>query len=61
MIKTIYEDNDVLVVDKPEGIIVFPEGGSLESGEKTLIDGLVEKYPELRMRAKRQDMELYTD
>ncbi|MCX6723153.1 MAG: RluA family pseudouridine synthase [Candidatus Staskawiczbacteria bacterium] len=47
-IKIIYEDNDVLVVDKPEGIVVFPEGESLKSGEKTLIDELIEKYPELK-------------
>jgi 23S rRNA pseudouridine1911/1915/1917 synthase len=47
-IKIIYEDNDVLVVDKPTGIVVFPEGESLKSGEKTLIDCLTEKYPELK-------------
>jgi 23S rRNA pseudouridine1911/1915/1917 synthase len=47
-IKIIYEDNDVLVVDKPTGIVVFPEGESLKSGEKTLIDYLIEKFPELK-------------
>jgi len=47
-IKIIYEDNDILVVDKPAGVIVFPEGESLKSGEKTLIDYLIEKYPELK-------------
>jgi len=46
-IKTIYEDNDVLVVEKPAGIVVFPEGESLKSGEKTLIDELIKKYPDL--------------
>lgn len=45
-IKIIYEDNDVLVVDKPAGIITFPEGDISE--EKTLIDSLIEKYPELK-------------
>jgi len=45
-IKIIYEDNDVLVVDKPAGLIVFPEGNI--SGEKTLIDLLIEQYPELK-------------
>jgi 23S rRNA pseudouridine1911/1915/1917 synthase len=44
-IKIIYEDNDVLVVDKPADIVVFPEGQT-ESG--TLIENLTEKYPELK-------------
>ena len=47
-IKIIYEDKDVLVVDKPAGIVVFPEGQTLKSGEKTLIDYLVETYPDLK-------------
>ena len=45
-IKTIYEDKDLLAVDKPAGLIVFPEGDI--SGEKTLIDYLIEEYPELK-------------
>jgi len=49
-IKIIYEDNDVLVVDKPAGLIVFPEGNI--SGEKTLIDYLVEKNPELKLASE---------
>jgi len=44
-IKTIYEDKDVLVVDKPAGIVVFPEG---QTTENTLIDALIEKYPALK-------------
>lgn len=44
-LKIIYEDNDLLVVDKPAGIIVFPEG---KITEDTLIDILTEKYPELK-------------
>jgi 23S rRNA pseudouridine1911/1915/1917 synthase len=47
-IKIIYEDKDVLVVDKPAGIVVFPEGQTLKNKEKTLIDYLIEKYPELK-------------
>jgi len=47
-IKIIYEDDGVLVVNKPAGLIVFPEGEALKSGEKTLIDELVEKYPKLK-------------
>jgi len=44
-IKVIYEDNDVLVVDKPAGIVVFPEG---QTTENTLIDVLINKYSELK-------------
>ncbi len=47
-IKIIYENSDVLVIDKPAGIIVFPEGESLKSKEKTLIDLLLEKFPDLK-------------
>jgi len=47
-IKILYEDNDILVVDKPSGVVVFPEGQTLIRGEKTLIDYLIEKYPELK-------------
>ncbi len=47
--KIIYEDKDVLVVDKPAGIVVFAEGNLAAAGtEKTLIDYLIEKYPELK-------------
>ncbi len=45
-IKFIYEDEDVLVVDKPAGMVVFPEGEI--TGEKTLIDYLLEQSPELK-------------
>lgn len=44
-IKIIYEDSNVLAVDKPAGLIVFSEG---QTTEKTLIDLLIEKYPKLR-------------
>jgi 23S rRNA pseudouridine1911/1915/1917 synthase len=44
-IKVIYEDNDVLVVDKPAGLVVFPEG---QTTERTLIEALIKKYPELK-------------
>ena len=36
----IYEDGSLLVIDKPAGIVVFPEG---RTHEKTLIDYLIEK------------------
>lgn len=44
-LKIIYEDNDLLVVDKPAGIVVSPEN---PADERTLIDLLCEKYPYLR-------------
>ena len=43
--KILYEDNDILAIDKPSKISVFPEGNIKE---KTLIDFLLEKYPELK-------------
>jgi len=47
-LKIIYENDNVLVVDKPAGIIVFPEKALPAGGEKTLIDYLIEKKPELK-------------
>jgi len=50
-LKIIYEDNDLLVIDKPAGMIVFPEGAGIPPGrgeEKTLIDLVLEKYPGLK-------------
>jgi 23S rRNA pseudouridine1911/1915/1917 synthase len=44
-LKIIYEDGDVLVVDKPAGIVVFPEG---KTDKETLIDYLLEKHPYLK-------------
>lgn len=46
-IKIIYEDNDVLVIDKPAGIIVFAESIGM-SETPTLIKFLIVKYPELK-------------
>jgi len=45
----LYEDENVLVVDKPAGIIVFPER---KTSEKTLIDYLLEKFPSLKRAGK---------
>ncbi len=47
-VKIIYEDKNLLVVDKPAEIVVFPEGETLKSGGKTLIDYLSEQKPELK-------------
>lgn len=44
-LKILYEDGSVLAIDKPAGIVVFPEGAAKE---KTLIDHLLERYPELK-------------
>ncbi len=44
-LKIVHEDNNVLVIDKPAGIVVFPEG---KVKDKTLIDYLLEKYPCLK-------------
>jgi 23S rRNA pseudouridine1911/1915/1917 synthase len=44
-LKIIFEDENLLVIDKPAGITVFPEG---ENKEKTLIDYLLDKYPYLK-------------
>jgi len=53
--KVIYEDDDVLVIDKPAGITVFPEGKissfakvTEDKKEKTLIDYLLENFPNLK-------------
>ncbi len=43
--KIIFENKDLLVIDKPSGIVVFPER---KGEEKTLIDLLLEKYPNLK-------------
>jgi len=45
MIKVLYEDKNILVVDKPAGIVVFPEG---QTKDGTLIEALIEKYPKLK-------------
>lgn len=47
-LKILYENNDLLAVEKPAGIIVFPEGVAAKTNQKTLIDVLVEKYPQLK-------------
>ncbi|MCX6724109.1 MAG: RluA family pseudouridine synthase [Candidatus Staskawiczbacteria bacterium] len=50
-LKIIYEDGNVLVVDKPTGVVVFEEGPASSeataSQRKTLIDWLVEEHPKL--------------
>ncbi len=53
-IKIIYEDNDVLVVDKPAGMVVFnektntPDASGVFSNPDTLIDQLIKQRSELK-------------
>lgn len=44
MTDTIYEDDDILVIDKPAGMIVHPAPGR---SEPALTDELVRRYPEM--------------
>jgi RluA family pseudouridine synthase len=43
-IKILYEDSNILAIDKPSGILVHPDE---RSKEKTIYDLFVKKYPEL--------------
>jgi 23S rRNA pseudouridine1911/1915/1917 synthase len=43
-LRVVYEDEDVLIVDKPAGLVVHPGAGH-PSG--TLVNGLLARYPEL--------------
>ncbi|MEM9465865.1 MAG: RluA family pseudouridine synthase [Actinomycetota bacterium] len=40
----VHEDDDVIVVDKPAGLVVHPGAGQPDG---TLVNGLVHRYPEL--------------
>jgi 23S rRNA pseudouridine1911/1915/1917 synthase len=44
-VPVVYEDADLVVVDKPAGLVVHPGAGQ-ESG--TLVNGLLARYPEIR-------------
>jgi 23S rRNA pseudouridine1911/1915/1917 synthase len=43
--QVIYQDKDLIVINKPAGLIVFPEGNVKE---ETLIDQLIQGFPELK-------------
>jgi 23S rRNA pseudouridine1911/1915/1917 synthase len=45
MLRILYEDTDIVVVDKPSGMIVHPAPGRTE---KALSDELVRRYPDMR-------------
>lgn len=44
-IKIIYEDRNILVIDKPAGLLVHPVK---DSNEPTLVDWLVKRYPDIK-------------
>ena len=44
-VPVVYEDPDLLVVDKPAGLVVHP-GAGVSTG--TLVNGLLARYPEIR-------------
>jgi len=45
-IKILYEDKDILAIDKPPGILVHPDQ---RSREKTILDLFVKKYPKVEL------------
>lgn len=50
-IKVLYEDKDILVIDKPSGISVHPDGRSKPAragGEKTITDWILKNYPKMK-------------
>ncbi len=44
-IPILYEDRDVLVVNKPAGLVVHSDG---RIDEPTLVDWIIKKYPEIK-------------
>jgi 23S rRNA pseudouridine1911/1915/1917 synthase len=44
-VPVVYEDGDLVVVDKPAGLVVHPGAGQRAG---TLVHGLVSRYPEIR-------------
>ena len=40
----VYEDDDVVVIDKPAGVVVHPGAGNADG---TLVNGLLARYPEI--------------
>lgn len=44
----IYEDNDVLALNKPAGIVVHPDKFHPPAGGGTLVEEILKKYPEIK-------------
>lgn len=51
-IEIIYESNDIIVVNKPSGLLTHP---TPKSNESTLSDQLIEKYPEIEEVGESKD------
>lgn len=50
-IPILYEDKNVVVINKPAGLIVHPDGRNIDKKskpEKTLVDWLLKKYPKIK-------------
>ena len=45
-IKILYEDSDILAIDKPSGVLVHPDQ---RSKEKTILDLFFKKYPKIKI------------
>ncbi|MFZ1020105.1 MAG: RluA family pseudouridine synthase, partial [Minisyncoccia bacterium] len=53
-IKILYEDKDILAIDKPSGVLVHPDGrdkdpSTLLRVKKTILDFFIKKYPKLEI------------
>jgi 23S rRNA pseudouridine1911/1915/1917 synthase len=44
-IKILYEDSNILAIDKPSGVLVHPDG---HTKEKTITDWILKNYPKLK-------------
>ena len=44
-ITVLYEDNDVVIINKPAGLVVHADG---RTKEETLVDWILKKYPEMK-------------
>ncbi len=50
-IKILYEDSNILAIDKPSGLSVHPDGLPLKKGKKkeqTLVDWILKNYPKMK-------------
>lgn len=47
-IKVLYEDSNILVIDKPSGISVHPDGKEHKKNEKTITDWVLKNYPKMK-------------
>tara|TARA_B110000008_G_scaffold279512_1_gene326923 strand:- start:2393 stop:3436 length:1044 start_codon:yes stop_codon:yes gene_type:complete len=49
LLDVIYEDDDILVINKPVGLVVHPGAGNWEG---TLLNGIIYRYPENKLLAR---------